>query len=94
LGVTVIGNVARASSADGKTAAGRKASDAKQALKGDRKVIFDGKQVQTNIYDASKLQPGDTMSGPAIVEHEHSCTVLSPGSKASVDGAMNLIIKV
>ncbi|HTY55293.1 MAG TPA: hydantoinase/oxoprolinase family protein [Candidatus Binataceae bacterium] len=94
LGVTVIGNVARASSADGKTAAGRKASDAKQALKGDRKVIFDGKQVPTNIYDASKLQPGDTMSGPAIVEHEHSCTVLSPGSKASVDGAMNLIIKV
>ena len=93
LGVTIIGTVER-SSANGKAASVKKSTDGKQALKGDRKVIFDGKKVQTNLYDASKLKPGDSVSGPAIVEHEHSCTVLSPGSKASVDGAMNLIIKV
>jgi len=94
LGVTVIGAVARASSSGGAAAASRKSSDGKQALKGERQVIFDAKPVQTRIYDASKLEPGDAIAGPAIVEHEHSCTVLSPGSKASVDGALNLIIKV
>jgi N-methylhydantoinase A len=94
LGVTIIGTVERSSSANDKTPSAQKSTDAKQALKGDRKVIFDGKPVQTNLYDASKLKPGDSISGPAIVEHEHSCTVLSPGSKAAVDGALNLIIKV
>ncbi|MGD0075075.1 MAG: hydantoinase/oxoprolinase family protein [Candidatus Binataceae bacterium] len=95
LGVTVIGAVARAASLTGASVpAGAKRSAGNQALKGERRVIFEGKPVQTRIYDAARLAPGDAIDGPAIVEHEHSCTVLSPASVASVDGAGNLIIKV
>jgi len=95
LGVTVIGTVARSASlaaAHGSAIPTR--SGANHALKGERRVIFEGKPVQTSIYDAARLTPGDGIAGPAIVEHEHSCTVLSPESVASVDGAGNLIIKV
>jgi len=95
LGVTVIGTVARSASLTGAFAsANPKRLGADQALKGERRVIFEGRPIQTRIYDAARLEPGDAIDGPAIVEHEHSCTVLSPESQASVDGARNLIITV
>jgi len=95
LGVTVIGTVARSASLTGALASvSPKRPGANHALKGERRVIFEGKPIQTRIYDAARLEPGDAIDGPAIVEHEHSCTVLSPESHASVDGASNLIITV
>jgi N-methylhydantoinase A len=96
LGITVIGAVARSATlAAGKVAASSsKRAGANNSLKGERDVIFDGKPLKTRVYDAGRLQAGNTIEGPAIVEHEHSCTVLPPGSQASIDAALNLIIKV
>ena len=64
------------------------------AVKGERDVIFDGKAIRTALYDATALRPGYEIEGPAIVEHEHSCTALAPGSSATVDAEGNLTITV
>ena len=44
--------------------------------------------------DAAALRPGRKIEGPAIIEHEHSCTALAPGSSATVDAEGNLSITV
>ncbi len=64
------------------------------AVKGERDVIFDGKAIRTALYDAAALRPGYKIEGPAMVEHEHSCTALAPGSSAMVDAEGNLTITV
>ena len=63
-------------------------------IKREREVIFDGKAVRTALYDAATLRPGRNIEGPAIIEHEHSCTALAPASWAMVDVEGNLSITV
>jgi N-methylhydantoinase A len=95
LGVTALGvvaghgtGVARAVSADGRK------GDTGNVIKGEREVIFDGKAIRTALYDAAALRPGHKIEGPAIIEHEHSCTALAPASSAMVDAEGNLSITV
>jgi len=57
-----------------------------------RPVVFDGAPTECPIYDRSRLQPGDRLAGPAIVEEFGSTTVVFPGLSLDVDRFANLIL--
>jgi len=46
------------------------------------------------VFERSDLVPGQRIPGPAIIEQFDSTTVLYPGDRAQVDGALNLLIEV
>jgi N-methylhydantoinase A len=95
LGVTALGMVAGHGTRDSQAVpASARKGDTGNVIKGERDVIFDGKAIRTALYDAAALRPGRRIEGPAIVEHEHSCTALAPGSSAMVDAEGNLSITV
>jgi N-methylhydantoinase A len=58
------------------------------------KVVFEGKQVTTDIYDRSQLQPGKKYGGPAVVAEYSATTVVPPGVRFWLDQAGNLLIAV
>jgi N-methylhydantoinase A len=95
LGVTALGVVAGHGTGDTQAVpASARKGDTGNVMKGEREVIFDGKAVRTALYDAATLRPGHKIEGPAIIEHEHSCTALAPASSAMVDVEGNLSITV
>ena len=94
LGVTAVGVVARSAGRATPSAGGAANGAPTQASKGTRQVIFDGTALLTPLYDAVALRSGQRIEGPAIVEHDHSCTVIAPGTGAVVDNEGNLLITV
>jgi N-methylhydantoinase A len=68
--------------------------DVERALRGTRRVAFEGEWVPTAIYDRERLAPGHAFAGPAIVEQLDSTTVVPPGMTARVDAYLNIIIDV
>ena len=64
-----------------------------RACTGRRHVYFDQGFVDTPIFARPRLQPGDRIAGPAIIEEFGSTTVVFPGLQASVDDYANLILK-
>ena len=64
------------------------------ALKGTRRAWFDGAFIDTAVYDRYALAPGDTVSGPAIIEETESTTVVPPRCTLSVDDQLSLHIEV
>ena len=50
-----------------------------------RNVIFDGRQVMTEVYEGSELSAGSALEGPAIVEEPTTTIVLPPGSSLVVN---------
>jgi N-methylhydantoinase A len=66
--------------------------DASRAVVAERNVYFRNEALKTNIYDRSKLQPGDSIDGPAIVEQLDSTTVVWADQTATVDGYLNLLL--
>jgi N-methylhydantoinase A len=67
-------------------------ADASAAVVDEHRVVFDGKRVATKIYDRSKLEPGASLDGPAIVTEFDSTTVVLPGHRAEVDVNFNILI--
>ena len=67
-------------------------ADASGAVVDEQQVVFDGKRVPTKIYDRSKLEPGATLEGPAIVTEFDATTVVLPGYRAEVDVNFNILI--
>jgi N-methylhydantoinase A/oxoprolinase/acetone carboxylase beta subunit len=63
------------------------------AVKGSREAFFAeaGGFVDTPLYDRSKLAPGATFEGPAIVEEVDSTAVIGPGTTVTVDAYANLV---
>jgi N-methylhydantoinase A len=57
-----------------------------------RSVYFDARFMDTPIFDRRRLQPGDCIDGPAIVEEFGSTTVVFPGLHARVDDYGNLVM--
>jgi N-methylhydantoinase A/oxoprolinase/acetone carboxylase beta subunit len=43
------------------------------------------------LYDRSKLAPGASFEGPAIVEEVDSTAVIGPGTTVTVDAYANLV---
>ena len=66
--------------------------DASGSVADEHEVIFDGRRLPTKIYDRSKLQPGATFEGPAIVTEFDSTTVVLPEHRAAVDRNFNILI--
>jgi N-methylhydantoinase A len=66
---------------------------AAQARKGERDVCFDGAQAMpATLYERDRLDPGATLTGPAIVEQFDATAAIPPGWGATVDGFGNLIL--
>jgi N-methylhydantoinase A len=56
--------------------------DASHSIKGTRQVYFEGGYQETRIYDGYRLQSGNRLQGPAVVEQRESTTVVLPGQQA------------
>jgi N-methylhydantoinase A len=48
----------------------------------------------TNIYDRTRLLPGNEIDGPAVVESFDTTAVILPGNRAAVDGYGNIVISI
>jgi N-methylhydantoinase A/oxoprolinase/acetone carboxylase beta subunit len=70
------------------------ASSLESALAEVRQVYFDqrGGFVDTPCYTRSRLAPGMTFEGPAIVDQNDATTVIFPDFHAKVDPVGNLIL--
>ena len=86
IGVTAAGAFARP------TLHEAEARDAAEVERGTRAVYFGGSWHDVAIYAGERLYPGVAITGPAIVDYDHSETVLPPGTQASVDRSGNLLI--
>lgn len=65
---------------------------AEEALKGTRRAYFDGRFVDTGVYEYSRLGPGNVLAGPAIVESHLTTIVVPPGYQAAMDSYHNIVI--
>jgi N-methylhydantoinase A len=65
------------------------------AIIGSRKVYMDEVKdfVPCPVYAREKLQAGNRISGPAIVEQMDTTTVILPDMQATVDPYLNLILE-
>ncbi|MEI4273591.1 hydantoinase/oxoprolinase family protein [Klenkia sp. LSe6-5] len=69
----------------------RTEGSAADAVTGTRRVFFDD-WVETPLYARTQLQPGDVVTGPAIVEEFGSTVPVHPGFTATVDSYSNLLL--
>ena len=69
--------------------------DASAAVVGRREVWMPETEgwVACNIYDRAKLDAGNCIAGPAIVEQMDATTVVPPGWSARVEPYLNLILE-
>jgi N-methylhydantoinase A len=69
--------------------------NAARALKGSREV-FSGEQrefVQCNVYDRRRLQNGDRLEGPAVLEEPDSTTICPAGYTITIDPFLNVLLQ-
>lgn len=59
---------------------------------GERGAYFEGMWQDVPIFAGEKVSSGTNIKGPAILEYQHSETVLPPQTSAEVDQAGNLLI--
>ncbi len=71
-------------------------ADASDAIKERRPAYFGeaGGWVDTPIYDGDKLQAGNHIEGPAIIEQITTTIVICPNDLAEIDRLGNVVIKV
>jgi N-methylhydantoinase A len=71
-----------------------RAGDGAAALRGEKRIYFDGGWVVARVFDRERLRAGDVIDGPALVAEYTSATVVPPGARVVVDGLRNLVIEV
>jgi N-methylhydantoinase A len=69
-------------------------SQPERALIGRKEVWFNQRPVETNQYDRSLLQPGDTFEGAAVIYQYDTTTVIPPDWRVRVDLFGNLVVEV
>lgn len=71
------------------------AADSSKALKGKRDAFFRkyNEYRPTDIYDYGRLEAGNVIPGPAIIEALHTTIVIPPERTARVDEYLNVLIK-
>jgi N-methylhydantoinase A len=70
-------------------------TDSKPAKKGERRAWFTGAEAgfrSALIYDYTKLDAGNVVDGPAIIETPFTTVVVPPHHKAEVDEYLNLVL--
>jgi N-methylhydantoinase A len=55
------------------------------ALRSRRQAFFDGRFVDTPVYDGDRVGHGHRIEGPAIVEERFTTMVVYPGWTAELD---------
>jgi N-methylhydantoinase A len=65
--------------------------DIARARTGARRVFFDD-WADVPVYARERLEPGDVLTGPAVIEEFGSTLPLHPGFTARVDGHDNLVV--
>ncbi len=66
---------------------------ASAALKGERDVDYALEGIhKAQIFDGTKLEPGMTFPGPAIIEDPGTTIVIHPGNRVEIDGFGNIHI--
>jgi len=76
------------------TAASTASGDARDAIAGDRRVYFRGSGAATvPTYLRTRLIPGMTFAGPAIVDQDDTTVLVTPGFRARVDHAHNILLE-
>jgi N-methylhydantoinase A/oxoprolinase/acetone carboxylase beta subunit len=65
----------------------------KQALKGERRCYFKGKWEDTEIYNWERLEAGNTIRGPAIIESATTNLVLPPQKSIYIDKYLTVWLK-
>ena len=68
--------------------------DGSQAVVKSRPIFFDGKWVESKVYDRASLRAGDRFTGPGLVTEYSATTVVLPGCGVSVDGFGNLVVSI
>ena len=71
-------------------------TDSKVAKKGERRVWFTGAEagfLSALIYDYTKLDAGNVVNGPAIIETPFTTVVVPPAHKAEVDEYLNIVLR-
>ncbi|MBS1879405.1 MAG: hydantoinase/oxoprolinase family protein [Actinobacteria bacterium] len=82
----------RRADADGAAAAADPAAG-EPPLKSRRDAYFpEGGLVETPVYGRPELVPGQRISGPALIEEEHTTTVVLPDDEVSIDRHGSIII--
>ncbi|MBU1626737.1 hydantoinase/oxoprolinase family protein [bacterium] len=72
---------------------GRKGESPEKAKKMMRKVYFYPEGfINTAIYDREKLEYGNIIEGPAVIEETISSTLVPPKARATIDKYFNIII--
>jgi len=71
------------------------APDAAAARKGERPVYFEqrGGFAGTPVYERDRLEPGNRIEGPAVVEERITTVVVHPGWSLRVDELENIIME-
>jgi N-methylhydantoinase A/oxoprolinase/acetone carboxylase beta subunit len=66
-----------------------------EALKGKREAFWEeyGGWRETPVFDQERLETGNVIEGPALVEAVSTTVVLPPGARISIDKYHNLIIE-
>jgi N-methylhydantoinase A len=65
------------------------------AERGTRTVIFEGAgALEATVFDRAKLQAGNVITGPAVIEEAASTTILEPGDTVTVNPYGHLIMKL
>jgi N-methylhydantoinase A len=59
-----------------------------------RQVWFDGRWLETPVYQREQLPPGTRFAGPAIVEQLDATIVVEPPDSAHVDRCGNIVIEI
>lgn len=67
-------------------------SNPKAALKRRRKCRFDGRDVDTPVYDGDRIRAGHVLTGPAIVEEPTMTVVVPKGFRCRVDNYKNYVL--
>ena len=74
-------------------AAGNARSAPAQDALTERRAVYDGRAfVATPVFTREGLQPGDSFSGPAVVEQYDATTYIAPGWSAHVDPYANIVM--
>ncbi len=71
-------------------------STAAEAFKGERPVFLNEKNefVDCRVFDRYNLDPGSTISGPAIVEERESTVFVGPDANCTIDEHLNLVMSL
>jgi N-methylhydantoinase A len=65
-----------------------------KAIKGTRTCHFAGEPSEASVYNRYALTPGQSIIGPALIEERESTCVITPGNRATVDDALNIVAEL